>query len=316
MMFQNPKKRASRRGWPIHAYVGANGGGKTAAMVWDTIPSLLAGRAVLSTVRLLDFENPRPCDDEECDHPEHDGLGAHGQVKHLAAHPLWVPFTDWQQLLDAEHTDVLMDEVTGVASSRESMSMPGVVGNVLNQLRRSDLVVRWTAPNWRRADIIIRECTQAATFCRGFMPKRVEAEDGQELAWSQRRLFKWKTYDANDFDDFQQGKREQLEAWLTDWHYGPKSPVFDAYDTYDSVMSIGTVSDSGACYRCGGQRPRPKCSCPPGAVSAVAVAGEGVAEQPDRLPLRSVGQVLQELGAGEDQHHVESAGVGPRGLSR
>jgi hypothetical protein len=49
-MFRNAGKRARRRVMPIHGYVGSNGGGKSAAMVWDTLPSLLAGRRVLSGV--------------------------------------------------------------------------------------------------------------------------------------------------------------------------------------------------------------------------------------------------------------------------
>lgn len=285
-MFANVKKRTFRRGWPIHAYTGPNGGGKSACMVWDTKPSLDAGRPVLSTVRLLDYDNPRLCDDETCTHPEHQA----GYVTHQAAHPLWIPFTSWQQLLDARGMDVLMDEVTGVGSSRESASMPAPVANKLVQLRRADVVVRWSAPAWARADKIIRECSQAVTYCRGYMPQRVEGDDGEDRAWRTRRMFKWKTYDAADFEDFTAGKREQLDAMQTDWHYGPRSPVFGMYDTFDAVSTIGTVSDTGRCYRCGGRRSIPACSCPkehtaPGADSGAPpevgprpVLGSGVLE--------------------------------------
>lgn len=255
-MFQNVKKRATRRGFPISGYVGPNGGGKSAAMVWDTLPSLAAGRMVLSTVRLLDWTNPREC--EGCDEPGH-GAG------HWAAHPAYVPFRDWQQLLDAARPDtpgcdILMDEVTGIASSRESHAMPAVVANVLTQLRRGDAVVRWSAPSWARADKIIRECSQGVTYCRGSFPVSVTEQDG-ERAWRSRRLFKWKTYDADDFEDFTAGKREQLSPIQVDLHWGPRSPVFSAYDTFDAVYSIGTVTDSGRCYRCGGRRSIPKCTC-------------------------------------------------------
>lgn len=288
-MFHNETKRRLRRAMPITGYVGPNGSGKSACMVWDSMPSLLAGRQVLSTVRLLDWENPRLCDDSSCTHPEHAGvlldvpnsgedaslnegdqrpLETHRlrvavpdapTITHMAAHPLWVPFTDWQQLLDAEHCDVLMDEVTGVASSRESQSMPAPVANKLVQLRRADVVVRWSAPNWKRADVIIRECSQAVVYAQGYMAKRSDDGDRQ---WRNRRLFLWKTYDAADFEDFTVGKREQLRPQITDLHWGPTSPVFAAYDTFDSVSSIGSVTDSGRCYRCGGRRSAPRCSCP------------------------------------------------------
>lgn len=269
-----PSKRAQRRGWPIIGYVGPNGSGKSAGMVWDTLPTLDAGRPVLSTVRLLDWRNPRPCDDPRCTHPEHLQLatsqeldGSPARVTHMAAHPLWVPFTDWQQLLDAEHCDVLMDEVTGVASSRESHSMPAVVANTLVQMRRRDVVVRWSAPSWARADKIIRECSQAVCYSTGYFPVRVADDDGERL-WRNRRLFKWKTYDAADFEEFTVGKREQLRPLSVDWHWGPTSPVFGAYDTFDAVLSIGTVTDSGRCYRCGGRRSVPACRCEPTAAGA------------------------------------------------
>lgn len=262
--FQNVAKRSRRRAYPIHGYVGPNGSGKSAGMVWDTIPSLLAGRPVLSTVRLLDFENPRRC--EGCD------VCADGTVEHQAAHPCWIPFTDWQQLLDAEHCDVLMDEVTGVASSRESHAMPAPVANTLVQMRRADVVVRWSAPNWSRADKIIRECSQAVTYAVGYLP--VQVEDGSDRLWRNRRLFKWRTYDASEFEDFTVGKREQLRPFVVDWHWGPSSPVFGAYDTFDSVLSIGTVTDSGRCYRCGGRRRVPSCTCADHGTSGAEGAGE------------------------------------------
>lgn len=289
-MLRSTRGRAMRRSWAIHGYVGANGGGKSAAMIWDTIPSLRSGRPVLSTVRLLDFDNPRPCEGwrterdgtrvvcEVC-HLDHErlinwsppepvvdpetGEFVPGEVEPLAyvhghAHPLWTPFTEWAQLIEWRAGDVLMDEVTGVASSRESHSMPAPVANQLMQLRRSDVVVRWSAPNWKRADILIREVSQAVTHCRGYLPK---VAAGQDRMWRQRRLFRWKTYDADLFEDFTVGKREQLGSLVRDWHWGPRSPSFSAYDTYDQVLSIGTVSDAGRCYHCGGKRAAPECSC-------------------------------------------------------
>lgn len=264
--------RTLRRGYPISGFVGPNGSGKTACMVWTTLPSLDAGRPVLSTVRLLDFRNPRLCDDPACTAVDHD--------THLAAHPAWIPWTQWNQLLEVEHADVLADEVTGVASSRESQSMPAVVANALVQLRRRDVVFRWSAPGWARADAIIRECTQAVTFCRGYLPITVPTDDGQrERAWRHRRLFKWITYDATTVDEMTQGKRDKLRPWVRDFHWGPGSDSFSAYDTFDSVTSIGHVSDYGRCMTCGGRRSAPACSCadyvPPARGRAAVSAARG-----------------------------------------
>lgn len=227
--------------------------------VWDTLPTLESGRPVLSTVRLLDYTDPRPCElgPESCPDAVGHGLG------HLQAHPLWVPFTNWAQLLAWEFGDVLMDEVSGVASSRESHSMPGEIGNHLQQLRRGDTVVRWTAPSWARADKVIRECSQLAVACVGRMPRACKSEPGEpERRWKQRRLFSATSYDATLFEDFTVNARDRLKSLKRDLHWGPGSPVFDAYDTYDAVLAIGGVSASGGCMTCGGYRPRPKCSCP------------------------------------------------------
>lgn len=243
--------RRWRRASAIHGYIGPNGGGKTLAAVWDTLPSLLAGRPVLSTVRLLDFENPRPCDDPACDSPNHG--------RHMAAHPLWIPWTTWGQLMEVERCDVLADEVTGVASSRDSQSMPSVVANALVQLRRRDVVFRWTAPSWARADLIIRECSQAATLCRGRFS--VAVQDEQERAWQHRRGFKWTTWDAVLLDDVSAGKVDKIKPEVVDWHWGPGSPAFLAYDTFDAVSSIGHVSDHGRCMTCGGRRSVAACTC-------------------------------------------------------
>lgn len=306
VMFQNVRKRRQRRGFPIMGYVGANGGGKTAAMVWDTLPTLAAGRPVLSTVRLLDWENPRLCDDETCGHMDHEFGVA---VNHMAAHPGYVRFDAWDQLLDFRRGDVLMDEVTGVASSRESHSMPAIVANLLVQMRRADIVIRWSAPKWSRADKIIRECSLGATHCRGFFPVRIDGEDGEERAWRARRMFSWRTYDAADFDDFSDGKREAVDNVLADWHWGPKSPVFQAYDTFDAVSVIGTVSETGTCYRCGGTRARPKCSCEPaksrgprrGGASPEVGPPQGVPRHSIRGNEVTALLALSELGAAQEQ---------------
>jgi hypothetical protein len=265
----NPSKRRARRAWPIHGYVGPNGGGKSAAMVWDTMPTLLSGRRVLSTVRLLDFGNPRPCEgyetlggvEVECSICSAVSDPTGEVYAHRQAHPLYERLSDWKQLIEAEKCDVLLDEVTGVASSRQSQSLPAPVANKLVQLRRADVVVRWSAPAWARADLIIRECSQAVTYCTGYWSKVVEDEDGERL-WAQKRLAKWRTFDAALFEDFTSGKREQLSALQGQWVRLGATGAFDAYDTYDAVAVVGTVTDTGRCYQCGGARPNVKCSCP------------------------------------------------------
>ncbi len=223
--------RDTRRRTAIHAYVGANGSGKSLAMVHDTLPSLDAGRTVLSTVRLLD-----PLTGEE--------------------HPNYVKLTDWTQLLEAEHCDVNFDEVVGIASARESHGMPVQVQNLLVQLRRRDVVLRWTAPNWSRADKIIREVTQAVTLCAGSMSDRRDKD-----RWAPKRLFRFKTFDTVEFEEWSLDKSKKLSRSASAWFWGPSSRAFYAYDTLGQVERVGEVLDSGRCAHCGGRRSIPVCRC-------------------------------------------------------
>ncbi|HWH26006.1 MAG TPA: hypothetical protein VNT53_05110 [Pseudolysinimonas sp.] len=224
--------RTSRRKTSIHAYVGANGGGKSFAMVHDTLPSLDAGRTVLSTVRLLDSATGEP-------------------------HPSYVRLTEWTQLLEAEHCDVLFDEVVGIAGARESGGMPVQVANLLVQLRRRDICLRWTAPNWARADKIIREVTQAVTLCKGGFSTRATAGD----LWPVSRRFSLRTYETIDFEEWSLDKSKKLSLVKKAALWGPKSRAFASYDTLGQVERVGEVLDSGRCAHCGGRRAIPLCRC-------------------------------------------------------
>ena len=232
-MLNGKKSRATRRGYSIRAYVGSNGSGKSLAMVHDLVPSLLAGRKVLSAVPILDPLTARP-------------------------HALYVPFTDFRQLLTWEHGEVLLDEITGIASSRASQSLPYQVENFLPQLRRRDVTLSWTAISWLRADIILRELSQSVTVCRGFMPKKSGDED---RIWKDNRLFKWSSYDANEFEEWSLSKAEKIKPYSKGFFYRPNSPAESYYDTLDTVSSLGWASEAGICMNCGGKRPAPKCTC-------------------------------------------------------
>lgn len=226
-----------RRGLSITAYVGANGSGKSLCMVRDTLPSLAAGRRVLSTVRLLDDKG--------------------------RDHPLCEKFTDWRQLLTAEHCDVLMDEVTGIASSRDSSQLPTEVANFLVQLRRRDVQLRWSSPNWRRADTIIREVTKGVVVARGFMPDRTVLKDKRSDVglWLPNRLFSFKTYDTTEYDEFTAGTAERIRPVDREVFVGTLSKAFRAYDTYDAVSIVGEQQAKGICLVCGGVRRPQRCTC-------------------------------------------------------
>lgn len=242
------KARGKRNAFSIHAYTGSNGGGKTMAAVFDALPALAAGRPVVSTCRILDPATGEP-------------------------HPLWVPLDDFRMLAiggGLGWCEVILDEVTGVASSRDSAGMPSAVLNNLQQLRKDDVTIRWTTPNWRRADTAIREVTQGLTTCVGLMPREdaVVSEDGLERRWKQRRLFVWRTYDAKMFDEWSATrerstqKQHRLRPVARQAFWGPGHLVQSMYDTYEHALTLGVVSDAGMCMDCGGKRSPRRCSCP------------------------------------------------------
>lgn len=237
---KSARATAVRRSFPIMAYVGPNGGGKSLAMIKDTLPSLAAGRPVLSTVRLLDADTGEP-------------------------HPSYVPFTDWDQLLEWRDGDVLMDEMVGIAGARESQRLDVRVQNILVQLRRRNIVLRWSAPNWLRSDKIVREVTQAVTECRGFYADRKLVQPGADAVqlWAPKRLFSFRTYDTVEFEEWTAGRRDKVPAAVSEWFKGAGSRVFSSYDTLDAVERVTGADEGGRCTTCNGLAPRPKpCSCP------------------------------------------------------
>jgi len=226
-------------------------------MVRDTVDSLDSGRLVLSTVRLQDFAGRGACDDPGCSSPRH------GSPGHLAAHPSYVRLSSFLDLMDAEHCDVLLDEVTGVADARESGGMPVQVRNLLVQLRRRDVVLRWTSPSFTFADVTIRRVTQAVTFSRGMMPV---AKEG--TLWRDRRAFLWRTFDARDIpmdearvDASVRLREDGVKPLVRELFWRPGSVAESAYDTSDSVATLGVANNAGMCMTCGNKRRADPCRC-------------------------------------------------------
>jgi hypothetical protein len=273
-LFTSPAKSrvrvAERMQFPIMGFVGPNGGGKTAAAVAMALVALRSGRRVLSTVPLLDPATGQP-------------------------HPLYVPWTHWDQLLDWWDGDVLADEILSIASSRGAASLDPRAQTLLGQLRKRNCRFWWTAPNFRRADVIIREVTQAITECRGFYPSRGLSQErrGVIQSWAPKRLFSFKTYDAIEFDDWTAGKRDQATPLVAQWFHGPGSDVFAAYDTLGAVSVIAGVGEAGLCDGCGGTvttKPKP-CRCAVPKLRPHDFTGE---VRPDRVLLP--GEVPVDLG--------------------
>ena len=273
---QFERGRARRRAIPIICYVGRNGSGKTLHAVADTLPTLEAGRPVLSTVRLLDYLDPRPCDG--FDHGPanvygeppapcrvtHPHTGEHLDDGHPQSHPLYLPFTDWSQFMRFERGDILMDEITGVADSSDHAGLPVQVRNKFPQLRRADVAIRITGLSWSRLNKRLREACLGVVRCRGAFPVPANSDFGKDRIFRPKRMSIAGLYSTDDLptDDITKNAFEEAEClnrsrlWITD------SDASRAYDTFAPVDMVGHADMSGACMVCGGSRPRPKCSCP------------------------------------------------------
>lgn len=282
------RARLKRSMFPIRAYVGPNGTGKSALMVYDALLNLERGRPQLSTVRLLDYKRPRLCDGGPmCDDPVNHSrevmrttlrpfnpddpsspLVRHQEptgtfVVHRQAHPLYVPLRDLRQVLTWRDGDILADEVQGLFNSRESSAMPGPILTTLLQLRRANVSFSWTTPAWGRADKVLREVTQLVTLMSASLPQRSPAtDDGMPRLWHRRRLFTARSYDPSNVDEFEahRANAEQVSPDIISFYWGPGSTMFQAYDTLDAVGAIG-YSDSGFCVTCQGKRRVAACSC-------------------------------------------------------
>lgn len=243
-----------QRAYPVRAFVGPNGGGKTASAVASVMPSLAAGRPVLANIRILDWERPRLCDDPRCDCPKD------APNRHKAAHPLWRPLRNWEDVVTAKGCDIICDEISTMLSSRDTGGLPGEVEGFLQQPRKPDVCFIWTAPAWARSDKIMREVTRLVVFNRG-VPLFQKTRDEGDRVWFENRLFRSSGYDAMELEAFENGKREKVPMlWQGMW-WGPGSPRFDAYDTYEYVQLLGARSNRGPCLVCGRKRQGATSTC-------------------------------------------------------
>lgn len=173
-------------------------------------------------------------------------------------HPLYVPLTDYRQLLSIEHADVLFDEVAGIADASASSSMPVQVINWQHKLRKADIRQRVTTPAYARCALPIRQVAQVVVEMRSFFPAK-----SRGLLWRPRQLVLATAYDAWGFGDFMatDGQRDKLRPLARALMWVPTSRAITAYNSWGQVLSLGHVTEGGMCISCGGGRSRPKCGC-------------------------------------------------------
>jgi len=216
------KAVAARRKLAIHGYMGANGHFKTATMIRDSIPDMLADLPILSTVHLND---PRT-----------------GERYHNLT-----MFTNWDQLHDHSGGPLLLDEVTGVMDSRDTDSMPQHIRLLIPQLRKRRVMVRYTAPDMDNADKRLRQISWGITVCRGRMPDKSAVGADSIEAWAPNRLASAITFDTLSLTQLTEGARKKAKIHIREFWWAPTSGVFPLYDTMQAVTQISNACQHPLC---------------------------------------------------------------------
>jgi hypothetical protein len=152
---------------PITAYVGVNGSGKTlSAIAFALTDQKRHGRRLVTNVLGLSVE-----------HLLIDGV------------------EDLPDLLAELGTcNVVLDEAGAMFSSRDAGRNKAFEKSV-QQLRKYDARLLWTAPAFARADKILREVTFTAVLCQSLWTARVPGK-----AWPSTRMILQKSFDVSRLD--------------------------------------------------------------------------------------------------------------------
>lgn len=152
---------------PISAYVGVNGSGKTLSAVAFAIEDLrLTGRPLVTNVLGLSVD--------------------HISVEGVEALP--------DLMAEVGTCNVVLDEAGVMFASRDT-GRNKAFEKAVQQLRKHDARLLWTAPAFARADKILREVTFTAVLCQSLYKKRARGK-----AWPSTRLILQKSFDVSRLD--------------------------------------------------------------------------------------------------------------------
>lgn len=238
---------AFRYSQQIRGYFGTNGSGKTFGAVLDLMPSLKGVKW-------------------KCTNPSHlhtlnnEFEGYRKVLSNIVLDsPHYVKLENYQQILDAEHSDLLLDEIVGVAASSNHNDVPIQVKNWLHQTRRVDCTISYTGITYSRALKELREVTRIATFARGYIP----IYEGENV-WPSNQLFYYSTFDASELEQMEISETVKIKPinfqWYSRWTKKSKD-IEEMYSTFDSVSSFNSeIAPVGLCLECGGTIRRHACS--------------------------------------------------------
>ncbi|WBU38525.1 hypothetical protein [Homoserinibacter sp. YIM 151385] len=234
---------AMRARYGIHAFVGANGSGKTNLMVRQAARALERGTTVYSNIPIFADR-------------------ATGEL-----HPKYVALTSFEQLMTIRDGILLLDEMTGIANARDNAPLPGPIQLVLNQLRKRKLVCYHSSPAWEDTTAQIRRVTRAVTFCEGSFPDRravaaASSSSDFDEAWVPNRFFRARTFPKDNRADWGLSAAVKLgQPLVEEFYWGPGCRSFQMYDTNAETFVFGSSNDYGTCVVCEGSRRRLECTC-------------------------------------------------------
>lgn len=303
-------------------FVGRNGFGKTHAMVeHGVLPCWRQGRTVVSNISLYPEELGYPADlYQPLNEPllELPRLGRH--VKRLCvgcrqrcraetcrscgesslevtrAHPdggMW-------SLTGNKGVGLVMDEITTMFPSRDSVSLPPELQRLLNQWRKPDIApVMLSAPAWARADLMIRETCTAVVESEPWLPLLFSKRPPTTWGWPSHRAFIRRWYDPFAYEQADAtGKWEMCPATRLARSWRPKAnrAVQAAYDTFEGVE----LADHIACGICGGKTMRGSCKTP---------AEHRTASKDQRRQVEEKSYPMPEVPEGVDAELLEEVGL-------
>jgi len=152
---------------PITAYVGCNGSGKTlSAIAYALVDFTRHSRPLVTNVSGISAEHLYVASVEELP----DLLG------------------------DIGSCNVVLDEAGAMFASRDA-GRNKAFEKTVQQLRKFDARLLWTAPAFARADKILREVTFLVVLCRSLRTKHIPGR-----AWPSTRLIMQKAFDVSRLD--------------------------------------------------------------------------------------------------------------------
>lgn len=153
---------------PITAYVGVNGSGKTLSAIAFALEDLRrTGRPLVTNVGGLAAE--------------------HHYIEGVDVLP--------DMMGELGTCNVVLDEAGAMFASRDTGRNKAFEKSV-QQLRKYDARLLWTAPAFARADKILREVTFTAILCQSLRTRHVKG-----VAWPSTRLVLQKSFDVSRLDN-------------------------------------------------------------------------------------------------------------------